>query len=138
MRIINEEGVVFGLLSREERNRINAIRSNDHTRVYRWEEKRGWVTCEDTCSCVLSNVYKAEIPETKIEPLTQEEFLKLGVQYVCNDGADAFGIRVVFSDYVKLSDICDTRFGFDKLAEDNMLGINYKGKIVKLYKEVSE
>lgn len=77
-------------------------------------------------------------PELKTEPLTQKEFLWLGVQYY-KFNSRLYGICFIDEKevFVTLEDGDTISYSYGLLATNKTTGINYKGEEVKLYKEIA-
>ena len=137
MKYINEEGIVFGLLSEADQGVFEEAKANGYLiEAYKMD-------CDDSdkyfydwhkmeCDEFFADTtYRATIPKTTIEPLTKEEFIELGVQFIMN---------LAVTSYNK-SGICltgESLYSFDYFAKHMMEGINYLGENIKLYKEVSK
>ena len=81
MKVINAEGIVFGLCS-EEVQRDLEIAKNGGGKLYLFTDEKGWCLYRTEHHLYNCNSYKAEIPEPEYEPHNMESFLKEGYRFI--------------------------------------------------------
>lgn len=123
MRVINKEGVIFGLLIGRIQDEIQEIRNANPSfvSVYRAD---GYVPLKSKGVCSLTACYRVEIPN--YEPMTVRDFLSSGVVMVYSKlitSVTEGGLGLANGD----------SYTWDFLAEKTVYGYNGEGQMVNLF-----
>jgi len=102
MKVINAEGIVWGLLPEETKQQIREAFKNNRHKVYLYRGVE-WVTLNNLPFCGRST-YKAEIPEIKKAPWERDDYIKNNINMIKKkDDKDYYTIAAWYESIVNVA-----------------------------------